>query len=190
MRLVSLRAAPCLVALLSLSLLATCNGGGGRVETARRERTTTTAAEAPSTTSTTSTTAPRSPEQVVIDDYLAGWDAVLAASLALDPDHPALVELYREDALELTQRFIRGLKEKNRTIRGTITHDIQQVTIDGTEAVLLDCTDDQTVEYDADGRPVEPPEGPNGRDNRLRLEDGRWRTVVIYDRPQLCQRDR
>lgn len=138
------------------------------------------------TTTAAPTTAPRTPEQIVIDDYLAGWDAVLAAVEARDPDHPALLDLYRDEALQRTQDYIRNLVNKNRTARGTIAHEIRAVTIDGTEAVLHDCTDDQYRDYDEQGRPVGEIEGRNGRDNRLRLEEGRWRTMIIYGRDEIC----
>lgn len=168
--------------LVPLVVLAGCNRGGPEAETAPPAATTTTVAEP----TTTQVTAPRTPEQVVLDDYLAGWDAVLAAIEARDPEHPALVDLYRERALEATQNYINKLVANNRTARGTIRHEIRSVTIDGTDAVIHDCTDDQYPEYDAEGNVVEPAEGRTGRDNRLRLEEGRWRTIIIYDRPELC----
>lgn len=167
--------------LVPLAVLAACDRSGPGAETAP-PATTTTVAEP----TTTQVTAPRTPEQVVLDDYLAGWDAVLAAIEARHPEHPALVDLYRDDALKLTQEYIRGLVAKNWTARGTIRHEIRGVTIDGTEARVLDCTDDQYLDHDAEGRPVGQPEGRNGRDNRLRLEEGRWRTFVIYDRAETC----
>lgn len=177
--------------LVALSMLAACNRGGTKEDAvpppAQVVSTTaisTTTTEPPTTEPPT--TAPRTPEQVVVDDYLAGWDAVIAAAEARDPNRPALLDLYRDRALELTQKYIQGLVDKNRTIRGSLTHDIRSVDINGTEAVLHDCTDDQYQEYDAEGRIAEPAEGRTGRDNRLRLEEGRWRTMVIYDRPELC----
>lgn len=171
--------------LVPLSIVAACKRSEPGDTVQRATATSTTVPE--TTTSTTSTTAPRTPEQVVTDDYLAGWDAVLAAVESRNPDHPALVDLYREEALERTQSYIRSLVEKNRTAKGTVTHEIGSVTINGTEAALHDCADDQYPEYDAAGNMVQPAEGRVGRDNRLRLEQGRWRTFVIYLRPEVCR---
>lgn len=165
--------------LVPLVVLAGCNRGGPEAETMLPPTTSTTFAEP----TTTQVTAPRTPEQVVLDDYLAGWDAVLAAIEARDPEHPALVDLYRERALEATQNYIRKLVANNRTARGTVRHEIRSVTIDGTEAVVHDCTDDQYIAYEANGEPAESPVGRVGRDNRLRLEEGRWRTAVIFGLP-------
>ncbi|MBW3556939.1 MAG: hypothetical protein KY454_08390 [Actinobacteria bacterium] len=171
--------------LVPLSVLAACNRGGTKQEALPPAPVASTTVLEPTTTEPP-TTAPRTPEQVVVDDYLAGWDALRAAAEVRDPNHPALVDLYRGDALERLQNYIRGLVQKNRTTRGTLTHDIRSVTINGTEAVVHDCTDDQYLEYDADGRQVGTAEGRNGSDNRLRLEEGRWRTFVIYDLPAAC----
>ncbi len=171
--------------MVTLSVLAACNRSDPKEKTLPPVPVVSTTVVEPTTTEPP-TTAPRTAEQVVVDDYLAGWDAVLAAIEARNPDHPALVDLYRDDALQRTQDYIRGLVAKNWTAKGTLTHEVRGVTINGTAAVVHDCTDDQYMDYDAQGRPAGTIEGRNGRDNRLRLEEGRWRTFVIYDLPGGC----
>lgn len=115
-------------------------------------------------------------------DYLAAWDAFIAATTALDPEAPELIEMHRGEALAQVRGFIGDLRSKGHTNVGPLTHDARVVAVDGTEAVVHDCTDDQSVVRDATGAVVEPAVGKKGYDNRPRLEDGRWRTYTCSTR--------
>lgn len=142
---------------------------------------------APSTTTepVTTTSAPTA-EEAVMADYLAGWDAVIAAAATRNPEEPALLDLYRGRALANTQAYVRSLIDRSVTTRGKITHDARVVSVAGDEAVVHDCTLDEYVEYDAAGIPLPQEPGRDGRDNRLRLEGGRWRTYDIIDFEGAC----
>ncbi|MFP5376110.1 MAG: hypothetical protein ACLGIO_04910 [Acidimicrobiia bacterium] len=105
---------------------------------------------------------------------------MLAAIETLDPEAALLVEMFRDRALTLTQDDVRKLAGESLAAKGTVTHRPRVVSVHGAEAVVYGCVVDGYAEYDAAGNLRTPAEGQLGRDNRLRLEHGRWRTYQIF----------
>lgn len=137
---------------------------------------------APASTTTTTTTgdpAPTLAEQAVLDDYLAGWKALTAATLRLDPDDPALAELFRDPALAGARSYILGLRGGGQSGFDHLRHRARVASMVGTEAVVFDCTSDERLVRNETGLGTPTLEGKRGYDNRLRLEDGRWRTYEV-----------
>ena len=137
------------------------------------------AAAPPSTTTTTDEPEPTAAEQAVLDDYLAGWAALTAATLRLDPDDPALAELFRDPALAGARSYILGLRGGGQSGFDHLRHRARIASMVGTEAVVFDCTTDQRLVRNETGLGTPTLEGKRGYDNRLRLEDGRWRTYQV-----------
>ena len=138
----------------------------------------------PSTTPKPSTTGvtvalPDPTEQAVLSDYLAGWDALVAATRRLDANDPGLADLYRDPALAGARRFISGLRTGGSTGFDHLSHRARVASVVGSEAVVFDCTTDESLVRNQTGvgRPAQ--DNRRGYDNRLRLEDGRWRTYEV-----------
>ena len=129
----------------------------------------------------TATTAPAftPAEQAVLADYLAGWDALAGATSRLDPDDAALAELFRDPALAGARRFILGQRAGGQAGFDHLRHRARIASLEGSEAVVFDCTTDDRLVQNETGVGPASSEGKRGYDNRLRLEDGRWRTYEV-----------
>ena len=83
-------------------------------------------------------------------DYLAYWKAWLAASTTADPEAPALVDRVAGEQLGVLRQSLRQSRDRGIVARGTVTHRIEQVAVEGKRALLVDCVDlDKWLQYDA-----------------------------------------
>lgn len=154
--------------------------------TATTERSTTTTTAAPTTTAST-VPAPNTPEGVLAD-YRAGWDAFITALTAnpADPDFPALTNLFRDGALTRSQQIVARVRDEGLLGRGSVELRPRPPTINGTEAVVLDCFVDATEAVNpTTGEVVIPVDGAVPGEARLRLEGERWRTYDLIVREDL-----
>lgn len=124
---------------------------------------------------------------VVEDRYLAFWDAVWSAADPPDPDHPGLVDTAAGEHLAGVQEQLTQLREEGRVRRGRGTENpvVLYVTAHDTEAVVLDCVEENPDGglYDAaTGERVEGGTAEGQRtllETRLEVIDSLWRVVNV-----------
>lgn len=180
------------MAALAVFVLVGCGGDDGGAEaastrrsttTAERSTTTTEAATTTSTAPTTTTTAAPAPdsEEAVLAGYRAAWDGFMTAATANppDPDFPALLNRWRDSALEGYRGVVVTLQENGLIVRGDIELRPTVTSLAGDRAVVDDCYIDNAEAIDpSTGEVVIPREGPLPVRFHLRREGEQW---VIYD---------
>lgn len=95
-------------------------------------------------------------EAEVRRDYLAYWDAWLAASAASDPDLPDLSRHAASRQLAMLRANLRESAADGTVTKGSVGHDIRSVTHGEQTSFVTDCVDlDDWVIHDrASGKPV------------------------------------
>ena len=124
---------------------------------------------------------------VVEDRYLAFWDAVWSAADPPDPDHPGLVDTAAGEHLAGVQAQLTSLREEGRVRRGRGSENpvVSYVTAHDTEAVVLDCVEENPDGglYDAaTGERVEGGTAEGQRtllETRLEVIDDLWKVVNV-----------
>ncbi len=174
---------------MSVALAGAACGGGGdgdRTDATRPPIVTTTAPGVTTTgpargAATTSTTVPHTPGQLAVAAYNASWDATFRA---LDPPRqlPELATLMTGDALSETSTQIAEQARERHYTQGSMQTHPKVVSATATEVIIDDCTVENSVEYDATGKAVDPAE--NVRTSfRVTVDkvDGTWK-VAHFDR--------
>lgn len=118
-------------------------------------------ASAPTTQTTPVTTAPpqsttstTTPQQAVIAGWVAAENAATQASLAVNPDDPALQATMVDPQLSHIRALLTVEKYKHDTARGTVGlgHPVV-VSYSPTQAVVHSCVDDNLIVYLSNGQP-------------------------------------
>lgn len=116
-----------------------------------------------STTSTpttgTSATAPDE-SQAVLTAYRGFWDAYIAASNPMNPEHPALAERAVGEELDTVRRTILARKSAGEVFQGTMELAPKVTSVTGNQAMVRDCHDDNLVVVDAASGAVKEPDDP------------------------------
>ncbi len=159
-------AAAVAAAITLTAALAACGGGNGGDPAAHRPPIETTTAPGATTTApghgtgakATTTTTPRTPGQLAVAAYQASWDATFRA---LNPPRqlPELGRLMTGDALSETTNEIAIVARKGHHVTGSMTTHPRVVSATATEVILDDCTVENSMEYDAANKPVDPANG-------------------------------
>ena len=160
------RAAAAVVVATLAAALAACGGGNGGPAATRPPIETTTAPGATTTAAgagghggkATTTTTPRTPGQLAVAAYQASWDATFRA---LNPPRvlPELSQLMTGDALSETTGEVTVMARKGHHVQGSMTTHPRVVSATATEVILDDCAVENSMEYDAANKPVDPANG-------------------------------
>lgn len=144
-------------------VLAACSGHGGK-QGGRSTSSTTGQAAAVSSTgpSTTVTTAPQVPDdqQQVLAAYRAFWDAYIAASNPMNPEHPALADHAADGELDTVRRTLLARRSAGEVFKGTMDLAPKVTAIEGDRATVTDCHDDNLVVVDAASGAIKEPDDP------------------------------
>jgi hypothetical protein len=117
-------------------------------------------------------------------DYLAYWDAVLKAQAGPTPEDPELKkhatgQAYRENYTNLSTLRREGWRTK-----GSYSHRVEVVSIEGETARLQDCADPSKSRLYSvkTGKPVEQAIGKRGKtEYTLRRQNGVWKVAAMTD---------
>ena len=169
--------------LLAFTLLVSACSGDGKGDAA--SPTSTTERRSTASSSTTATTETSSPdgtsEQVVVDRYLAFWQARLDANQApVNPDDPALAEHATGQQLENVVAETRRRRDDGLAIRrpenSVSKHDVRIVSSGAEEVTLQDCSVNDGVIYRvASGEVVNDDVVTQSIRATMRLVDGKWK---------------
>lgn len=124
----------------------------------------------------------------VVADYEAFWGAMLEASDPADPDHEVLEAHATGIELEQTKLLLGTMRDGNEVMRGTVGHDTDVVSVEETEAELLDCFTFATTVHDAatGEEKAAAPEVPQGLRVTLQQDAGTWKVAKIAQEPSAC----
>lgn len=181
------------VALFLVTAVACSSGNADEDGEPRASQSTTTTA---STSLTTTTTAePPSREEAVVAGYRAHWAAWYAAAQAADPDVPAIAATTTGSFLEKTRAEIAAMRSSGERVRGdpgVPPIDSRQVRVaqfqSETTAVVVDCYVDNTVRYDAGGKPIGSTEPTFfSATATLVLADGTWKVASLQLKKDGCR---
>lgn len=178
-----------LVAALAAALIVSACGSSGDTDgastTVEESSTTTSSTSTSSTTSSSSTTtttvAPEDDEQAIIDQYLGFWDARFEAnSEPVNPDLPALADFATGAQLENVIAETQRRQDNGLAVRlpddSVGDRRVKVASVDGDEAILLDCATNDTVLYRVDtGEVVDDSVATRSIEATMRLVDGIWR---------------
>lgn len=162
-----------------LVLAAACGGSGNGDGSAASRSSSSTAASAAATTTTTAvTTTTLSAEEQVKAAYLKYWE-VVDQVLADPASGPARLSEVAADPL---LGFVTDDVDTRAALGHTVTtppgrttsHRIDQVTVSGTTASVVDCFIDARVEFDAAGVVVDDALVSKLSDSKLELRNNRW----------------
>ena len=144
-------------------LLAACSDDGDK-QAGKSTSSTTAPAPAGSSTgpSTTTATAPPVPDdqQQVLSSYRAFWDAYIAASNPMNPEHPALADHAADGELDTVRRTLLARRSAGEVFKGTMDLASKVTALDGDRATVRDCHDDNLVVVDAASGAVKEPDDP------------------------------
>lgn len=145
--------------------------------------TTSTSSTTSSPTTTTSTAPAESPEQEVIDRYVAFWAARFEANTGMpDPDHPGLAEYATgaqlDNVIAETQGHLDdGLALQQRDAPASF-QKVTVVSIDGDTAIVQECyVDDALVVRRDTGAVVDDSITTQNIQGTLQRVDGKWRVA-------------
>ena len=144
-------------------VLAACSGDGGKQAGTSTSSTTEKPAAVSSTgPATTATTAPPVPddEQQVLASYRAFWDAYIAASNPMNPEHPALADHAADGELDTVRRTLLARRSAGEVFKGTMDLAPKVTALDGDRATVRDCHDDNLVVVEAASGAVKEPDDP------------------------------
>lgn len=143
--------------------------------------TSSTSAPTTSTTSTSTTEQVEDEEALILDRYLEFWDVRFEAnSEPVDPDDPRLADLATDaqltNVLEETQRRAdQGLALRYPTNSVTERRPVV-ASIDGTEAIIQDCSINDTIVYRiSDGEVIDDSTVTRSVSATMRNVDGVWK---------------
>jgi hypothetical protein len=187
----SLRAPGALLAgVLLLALVAaacTSSDGDGRSTTAATAPAT---SAAPATTSVPTTTAVAS-ATVVLADYRAFWDDVVAVGKTANWRSPRIDDHATGQALAEAQATFRSLKSRGLVARGTVKVDAKVLSIKGRTAVVYDCNSTSNfLAYDATtGELRDKSSGrSNGKTVTMLLQGKTWKVAKTVTEVGRCTR--
>jgi hypothetical protein len=144
-------------------VLAACSGDGDKQAGPSTSSTTEQPAAVSSTgPATTATTAPPVPDdqQQVLTSYRAFWDAYIAASNPMNPEHPALADHAAYGELDTVRRTLLARRSAGEVFKGTMDLAPKVTALDGDRATVRDCHDDNLVVVDAASGAVKEPDDP------------------------------
>ncbi len=179
-----------LAGVLLLALLAaacTSGDGDGGSATAATARTT---SAAPATTSAPTTTAPAT-ATVVLADYRAFWDDMVAVGKTANWQSPRIDDHATGQALAEAQATYRSLKSRGLVARGTVKVDAKVLSIKGGTAVVYDCNSTSNfLAYDAaTGELRDKSSGrSNGKTVTMLLRGGTWKVAKTVTEVGRCTR--
>jgi hypothetical protein len=176
------------VSLLAL-LAAACTSGGGDGRSATAATAPTTSA-APATTSAPTTTAAAT-ATVVLADYRAFWDDMIAVGRTANWRSPRIDNHATGQALAEAQATFRSLKSRGLVARGTVKVDAKVLSIKGGTAVVYDCNSTSNfLAYDAaTGELRDKSSGrSNGKTVTMLLRGGTWKVAKTVTEVGRCTR--
>ena len=143
-------------------VLAACSGRGGKQAGPSTSSTTEQPAAVSSTgPATTATTAPvPDDQQQVLTSYRAFWDAYIAASNPMNPEHPALADHATDGELDTVRRTLLARRSAGEVFKGTMDLAPKVTALDGDRATVRDGHDDNLVVVDAASGAVKEPDDP------------------------------
>ena len=152
-----------------------------------------TTAAASSATSTTAASTSR--EDSVIAGYQAHWEAWYAAAQIPDPNLPSISATMHATHLERTRAELALMRDAGERIKGdpgVPPIDIRQPRVvqfqSDTTAVLSDCYIDNTIRYDAAGKPVGGTEPTFfSATATLVLVEGTWKVASLQLEKDACR---
>jgi len=179
-----------LAGVLLLALLAAaCTSGDGNRGSATGTTARTTSA-APATTSAPTTTAPAT-ATVVLADYRAFWDDMVAVGKTANWQSPRIDDHATGQALAEAQATYRSLKSRGLVARGTVKVDAKVLSIKGGTAVVYDCNSTSNfLAYDAaTGELRDKSSGrSNGKTVTMLLRGGTWKVAKTVTEVGRCTR--
>lgn len=164
------------VTAVALAAMAGCGGGGGE------------AAEPPPTEPPVSEAAPTttvpSEEDAVLAAYQGYWDTWLAATNPPDPDHPDLARFATGVQLERDREAVSRFRQLSQIVRlpdsPAWSHEAAVLSIDGLQAVVTDCSVDDSILVDRPtGRVLNDAVGTYTFRAVILLEEGTWRVSDV-----------
>jgi hypothetical protein len=173
-------------AAISVLLVAGCSSSGdddNTTTTIRESSSTTTPSSTSSTTSSSSSTtiAPEDDEQAIVDQYLGFWEARFEAnSEPVNPDLPALADFATGAQLDNVIAETQRRKDSGLAVRlpddSVGERRVKVASVEGDEALLLDCATNDTVLYRVDtGEVIDDSVATRSIEATMRLVDGKWR---------------
>ena len=174
--------APIAAAALSLALVSFgCGGGDNRDDAAPTTTTERRSTASSSATSTTESHSEAPTEQVVVNRYLAFWQARLEANQApVNPDHLSLAEYATGEQLENVIAETRRRRDEGLAVRRPAKavgkHDVRIVNEGTDEVTLQDCSINDGVIYRVDsGEVVNDDVVTQSIRATMRFVDGKWK---------------
>ena len=143
----------------------------------------------PSEAAITTTTAGAAEEnQAVLAAYRAFWDAYIAASNPMNPEHPALAERAAGEELDTVRRTLLARKSAGEVFQGTMNLSPTIITVTGDRATVRDCHDDNLVVVDAATGAVKEPDDPVRKLVTVTLTrvEGVWKVTGIKLESEGC----
>lgn len=174
-------------AAISVLLVAGCSSSGDTDDattTVPESSSTTPSSSTSSTTSSsssTTTSAPEDDEQAIVDQYLGFWDARFEAnSEPVNPDLPALADFATGAQLDNVIAETQRRKDSGLAVRlpdnSVGERRVKVASVEGEEALLLDCATNDTVLYRVDtGEVIDDSVATRSIEATMRLVDGKWR---------------
>src|SRR6266498_5975499 len=179
-----------LAGVLLLALLAAaCTSGDGDGRNATAATVPTTSA-APAATSAPTTTAVAT-ATVVLADYRAFWDDMVAVGRTANWRSPRIDDHATGQALAEAQATFRSLKSRGLVARGTVKVDAKVLSIKGGTAVVYDCNSTSNfLAYDAaTGELRDKSSGrSNGKTVTMLLRGGTWKVAKTVTEVGRCTR--
>ncbi len=179
-----------LAGVLLLALLAAaCTSGDGDGRNATAATVPTTSA-APAATSAPTTTAVAT-ATVVLADYRAFWDDMVAVGRTANWRSPRIDDHATGQALAEAQATFRSLKSRGLVARGTVKVDAKVLSIKGGTAVVYDCNSTSNfLAYDAaSGELRDKSSGrSNGKTVTMLLQGGTWKVAKTVTEVGRCTR--
>jgi hypothetical protein len=178
-------------AILAAVALAACSSHGGKKAEGSGSTTgqaATVSSTEPTTTATTTAPVPDDQQQVLAA-YRAFWDAYIAASNPMNPEHPALVDHAADGELDTVRRTILARRSAGEVFKGTMDLAPNVTAVTGARATVRDCQDDNLVVVDAATGAVKEPDDPVRKLVTVTLERGGpsgWKVIAIKLESEGC----
>jgi hypothetical protein len=181
-----------LAGVLLLALLAAaCTSGDGDGQSASAATASTTSAAPATTSATTTTAAAAATATVVLADYRAFWDDMIAVGRTANWRSPRIDDHATGQALAEAQATFRSLKSRGLVARGTVKVDAKVLSIKGRTAVVYDCNSTSNfLAYDAaTGELRDKSSGrSNGKTVTMLLRGETWKVAKTVTEVGRCTR--
>jgi hypothetical protein len=127
--------------------------------------------------------------QAVLAAYRGFWDAYIAATNPMNPEHPTLVERAVGEELDTVRRTIIARKSAGEIFQGTMDLAPTVTAVAGDRAAVRDCHDDNLVIVDAATGAVKETDDPVRKlvtVTLIRDAAGAWKVAAIKLEAEGC----